>query len=242
MANRQRVHKLSGMRIGNLMVIEESQTKYKRVTGWRCICDCGNECIKTTHQLVSVLNGEHKYISCGCNRNRGDSLIGVRFGRLVVIDKESKYGKTTWKCKCDCGNECVVTRASLTTGKKRSCGCLEEESRKTVWQRSYGGRTMRYGDRSRRYNERLYNIWNGMKTRCFNPNSKSYGAYGGRGITVCDEWTNNFPAFQKWAIENGYDVTAPFGKCTIDRINVNGNYEPSNCRWVDMDIQQKNKR
>jgi hypothetical protein len=108
--------------------------------------------------------------------------------------------------------------------------------------RSHSGRAIKHGERSRRYNERLYNVWNGMKTRCINPNAKSYRAYGGRGITVCDEWLHNFPAFQEWAITHGYDETAPFGECTIDRIDVNGNYEPSNCRWVSMEVQQTNKR
>ena len=81
-----------------------------------------------------------------------------------------------------------------------------------------------------------------MKTRCYNPNNKRFKDYGGRGIVVCDEWKNDFSIFQKWALENGYDANAPFGQCTIDRIDVNGNYEPSNCRWITMAAQQKNKR
>lgn len=242
MANRQRVHELFGVKVGSLTVVEKVKTKYKGVAGWKCVCDCGNECIKTTHQLVSVLNGEHKYISCGCNRNRGESLVGRRFGRLVVIEKASNKGRTTWRCKCDCGTEKIISREKLTTGHTCSCGCLESENRKTLWMRSHSGRAIKHGERSRRYNERLYNVWNGMKTRCTNPNAKSYRAYGGRGITVCDEWLHNFPAFQEWAITHGYDETAPFGECTIDRIDVNGNYEPSNCRWVSMEVQQTNKR
>lgn len=242
MSNRPRNHELAGRKIGCLTVIEKSNTKYRRVAGWKCVCECGNECVKTTHQLVSVLNGEHKYISCGCNRNRSKSLISKRFGRLVVIGKESQTGRTTWKCRCDCGNECVVERSKLTSGHVKSCGCLEDENRKTMWQKRCDGRNIKMGKRSRRYNERLYNVWNAMKSRCLNPNVKCYSAYGGRGITVCDEWIHDFPSFQEWAIKNGYDENAPFGECTIDRIDVNGNYEPSNCRWVNMEIQRQNKR
>lgn len=111
-----------------------------------------------------------------------------------------------------------------------------------MWKRKCDGKILTYGDRSKRYNERLYNVWNSMKSRCYNPNVASYKNYGGRGIEVCDEWAHNFPTFQKWAIENGYDPDAPYGECTIDRIDVNGNYEPSNCRWVSMDVQRYNKR
>lgn len=242
MANRARVHDLTGKQVDCLRVIEKSDTKYKGVVGWRCVCECGNECVKTTHQLMAVINGEHKRISCGCNRNRGDSLIGKRFGRLVVLDKVSQKGRATWLCACDCGEETVVSRTSLFSGKTKSCGCLERENRQAVWSKSHNGRALKCGHRSRRYNERLYNVWNGIKSRCTNPNVKCYSAYGGRGITVCDEWRNDFTVFQKWAIENGYDENAPFGECTIDRIDVNGNYEPANCRWVSMEVQRLNKR
>lgn len=239
---RRRKHELTGQRIGSLLVIEKSKTKYDGVVGWKCICDCGNECIKTTHQLVSVLDGKIKRISCGCNLNRGDDLTGKRFGRLIVINKASTQGKAKWICKCDCGNTCETYADYLLSGHKKSCGCYEKENRDTVWTRSYGGRTLAYGTRSRRYNERLYNVWNGMKTRCYNPNNSRYKDYGGRGIVVCEEWKHSFPTFQKWALDNGYDANAPFGECTIDRIDVNGNYEPSNCRWVSMVVQQYNKR
>ena len=237
-----RKYDFSGKRIGYLTCIEPVQTKYKGVTGWRCVCDCGNECVKTTQQLASVLRGEHSTISCGCNRNRGKDLTGKHFGRLTVIERASNKGDAKWFCKCECGATCVTNAEYLLQGKKKSCGCLENENRRTAWMRSHNGRAVEYGERSRRFNERLYNVWNSMKSRCHNQNTSCFKNYGGRGITVCDEWRHNFPVFQKWALENGYDENAPYGECTIDRIDVNGNYEPSNCRWVGMNIQRMNKR
>ena len=158
-------------------------------------------------------------------------LTGQRFGRLLVVEKsKSKYGYVTWLCKCDCGNEKVVSGDMLRKGKTNSCGCLRKEETSK--------RRRQHGKKG----TRLYFIWVAMKARCNNPNNKRYSSYGGRGIKVCDEWQDNFQAFNNWAIKSGYDENAKFGQCTLDRINVNGNYEPSNCRWATMAEQNKNKR
>ena len=136
-----------------------------------------------------------------------------------------------WLCKCGCGKFTEVTLSALRTGNTTSCGC--DGSRNT-----FGLRSRTHGESHTRLNE----VWKRMKARCSNKNIKEYRWYGAKGVTVCDEWANSYEEFRKWMIENGYDETAPRGQCTIDRINPFGNYEPSNCRVVSMEIQRKNKR
>lgn len=158
-------------------------------------------------------------------------LTGQVFGRWVVIERaaNTKGGAIKWICQCECGKVRVVYGWTLRKGVSKSCGCLHNEqlvirSKQTNTKHGWG-------------KTRLYNIWNSMKQRCLNKNSKDYRRYGGRGITVCKEWVESFEAFRDWAIANGYA-----DNLTIDRINNNGNYEPSNCRWTTNKRQQNNKR
>lgn len=159
-------------------------------------------------------------------------LTGQRFGRLVAIsaEKDADGRRYIWYCKCDCGNYIKAQSASLTTGVKQSCGCLRKE------QLSERNKVHGHAD------ERLYGVWKGMKSRCYNPHHRSYPKYGGRGISVCDEWRNDYMRFREWAYANGYKEDADTQQCSLDRIDVNGNYEPSNCRWADAFTQANNSR
>lgn len=158
-----------------------------------------------------------------------EDISGKRYGKLLVIKphSKSKSGNVIYECLCDCGNTTYKTKASLKTRKQmcRTCG------------NSGIVRNQVHGD-SR---TKLYKIWVGMKTRCLNPHFRKYHLYGGRGIKVCDEWLN-YENFKQWAYANGFDPNKTKVEQSLDRIDCNGNYEPSNCRWADIKTQNYNRR
>lgn len=162
-----------------------------------------------------------------------EDLTGQIFGRLEVlyqaedyIDKNGNH-HAMWHCKCNCenGTEKDIDQTRLKSGYTRSCGCLQKEmasERSSIHKMT---------------DTRLYLVWKGMKARCYIKSHNHYEQYGGRGITVCDEWKDDFKAFYDWAIQHGYDENALRNECMLERKDVNGNYCPENCCWTNATTQ-----
>lgn len=156
---------------------------------------------------------------------RKHHLEGQEFNYFTVLElseKRDSRGKKMWKCKCVCGNiRYILTPDLIDLNKYKSCGCMKSQILKES--------TTTHGMTG----TRIHDIWCAMRARCNNKNNSAWGWYGGRGIKVCDEWSS-FVVFHEWAMSNGYD-----DDLTIDRIDSDGNYEPSNCRWI---TQSENTR
>lgn len=206
---------LTGQRFGKLVAIKpDGKNKYNNIT-WLCRCDCGEQISVPGGNLT---RGNTK--SCGCLKV--NDLTGKRYGKLQVVERlETINGETWYLCQCDCGNQHKASQSNLIKGHVLSCGVYG--CKKTT--RTHG---MRQTD--------IYKKYYDIHTRC---NRKDNPLYGGRGISVCEEWSgpNGFIAFVEWSMSHGYKEGL-----SLDRIDVNGDYCPENCRWTDMETQARNKR
>lgn len=219
---------LAGQQFSRLTVLRAAGLAANRLMRWECRCVCGAIRVVTGHNLR---RGRTK--SCGCliremsvyNLRTPDvvDVTGQRFGKLMVLHRvASLHHEARWRCLCDCGGTIDVRGSSLRKGDTKSCGCLRREAK---W---------KHGHKAAGQKSPTYTSWYNMKRRCLDKNHMNFRYYGGRGITVCERWLAFAPFLE--------DMGERMPWLTLDRINVNGNYEPSNCRWATIAEQSMNKR
>ena len=221
---------LTGQRFGRLVVVRHYGKDKHRGLTWLCKCDCGNEKVTAGRSLRS---GSTK--SCGClnNEKRQElhennliDLTGKKFDSLFVIKRaKTKNRKTYWECKCDCGKVINIRADRLVDGTAKSCGCYSSELlRKRVTTHGLSGTP-------------IYTLFENMKKRCYKKACKEYKNYGGRGITICDEWLANRTVFFDWALTHGWKVGLD-----IDRKDNDSGYYPENCTFTTRAANSAHRR
>lgn len=204
--------------VGRWTLVEKSKTKDRHLA-WRCVCKCGKE--KIVRESYLTLK---KSLSCGCSEREYE--IGDKIGEYEVVSIEKKE-RVYYIVKCKCGRTKVI-RADILKGlKNKHCGCLDKNiNSKYIVNAPIDIQ-----------HKKLLDCWHHMKRRCYVDTCKAYHNYGGRGISICDVWKNDFLSFKAWSLSNGFRIGL-----TIDRINCDGNYEPSNCRFISLIENCRNKR
>ncbi|MGL5732317.1 MAG: hypothetical protein ACRCX5_14505 [Bacteroidales bacterium] len=208
---------------GSLIAIECIKINERKKAIWRCLCSCGNYVDVISNDLLS---GHTK--SCGClkSKNNGNfkDMSGLTFNRLTVLSRADNVNmRAMWNCLCSCGKELIVSGKHLRNKSVQSCGCLNKE----ILDKSRVSHGMT--------NTKIYKKWAMMKTRATNKNRDHAHNYILRGIGICDEW-KSFESFYEWALNNGYS-----DDLTIERIDVDKPYCPSNCKWIKLSDQAFNK-
>jgi len=215
---------LAGQQFGRWRVIAPTARRGE-TTYWLCRCDCGIE-----REVATLSLRRNRSLSCGClsreiNHKRLRDLTGRQFGRWLVLQRvEDKGMQPMWLCLCECGTRSSVTGYTLRKGLSTSCGCYMRE----VFTNLQHGAT-----KGRRWS-REYQSWSNMKARCLNPKHEHYKYYGGRGITICDQWLHSFANFF-------IDMGRRPNKMTIDRVDNAKGYAPDNCRWASAKTQRDNQ-
>lgn len=223
-----KINDITGKKFNMLTALEPIRVEPKIGAIWKFKCECGN-IVELPASRVTTKNGTK---SCGCLNKKNVpkiDLTGKKFGKLTVLkcDGTAKRRRMMWVCRCDCGTLVKVDGAHLKSGHTQSFGCILKDGKNSSLYKNGLSRT------------KLHYAYFNMKNRCTRKDNYEYQNYGGRGISVCDEWMSNdgFVAFSDWALSNGYE-----DGLTLDRIDNDKGYSPDNCRWVDKFVQANNKR